>query len=536
MPLYGALSIATLGMKGQSYAMNVIGNNIANMTTGGFKRSDVNFKTLASRAYFNQQDNGSARPTTHQRVRDQGILKSTQRSLDLAVNGRGMFIVSRGLDGQDHRYTRDGSFEVEAQGTLGYLTDKNGHYLLGYPTGGGDLDSTNGAPMPMQVDSNAFSDNFAPTTMAEMGLNLPADAPILGATDTMTAAERHRSVINTYDSDGTKTEGLEVYNFQIVDDEGDTQDVRANFTKTADNSWLVSVSATKAVEIDRFTFTHAKGVADAGETYRVNVNGNTVSYTATGVETMQDVRDELIELVNAADGYPVRAEATAQNNPNGLRLVSATPGRGFTSRVTVVSGTPSAPDTDVTVRREDLSAITTAPTAMPFNTLGRLESEDPIRFGVRFTDENDNISQSNFTLDFTGTSQYDGEFTKFRYERDGLAKATLTGVAFDNNGYVVGRFGDGTHRKIYRIPLANFINPDGLSPRNGNAYQESLESGEAETGFFNGRMLANTVEGSNVDVSEEFTKMIITQNAYNSNATVFRTADEMTQTARDLKR
>ncbi|HJO97057.1 MAG TPA: flagellar hook-basal body complex protein, partial [Rhodospirillales bacterium] len=93
---------------------------------------------------------------------------------------------------------------------------------------------------------------------------------------------------------------------------------------------------------------------------------------------------------------------------------------------------------------------------------------------------------------------------------------------------------------IYKVPLAQFANPNALEMKNGNVFAESGESGTPNVvvaganGF--ATFLPNSREMSNVDMADEFTRMIVTQTAYNSPASVFRTVDEMTETARDLKR
>jgi flagellar hook protein FlgE len=105
---------------------------------------------------------------------------------------------------------------------------------------------------------------------------------------------------------------------------------------------------------------------------------------------------------------------------------------------------------------------------------------------------------------------------------------------------VVGLFDNGRSRSLYRLALADFVNPDGLAPLSGNVYAVSGDSGPpvlggaGEAGL--GLISPGTVETSNVDLAQEFSRMILTQNAYNSAATAFRTLVEMSETARDLYR
>jgi flagellar hook protein FlgE len=121
---------------------------------------------------------------------------------------------------------------------------------------------------------------------------------------------------------------------------------------------------------------------------------------------------------------------------------------------------------------------------------------------------------------------------------------------FDDQGQILGTFSNGVERALYKLPLATFVNADGLETRQGNLYAVSQASGDptlrqvqdpALTG--NGEQerteFATFVpfshELSNVKLENEFSLMIMTQQAYNSSATVFKTVDEMTKTAADLK-
>jgi flagellar hook protein FlgE len=147
---------------------------------------------------------------------------------------------------------------------------------------------------------------------------------------------------------------------------------------------------------------------------------------------------------------------------------------------------------------------------------------------------------SNFTLDVSGFTQFGNTFSPLGYTRDGFEASALQSVEFDNRGHVVGVFASGMTKPLYKLALANFANPDGLGARNGNVYAQSELSGTAQLGGAGeggmGRIMAGAHELSNVDLAEEFSHMIVTQNAYNASATSFRTVDEMTEIARDLKR
>jgi flagellar hook protein FlgE len=178
---------------------------------------------------------------------------------------------------------------------------------------------------------------------------------------------------------------------------------------------------------------------------------------------------------------------------------------------------------------------TSATTAFTFSPNGALTSASPYSMALTWVGG----SSATVALDVSNMTQYAGDFTKLGYSRNGYASADMVSFAFDQEGVVVGAFEDGSHRDVYKLALAQFSNPNALDVRNGMTFTASSESGTATvvaagTGY--ATFSPNTHELSNVDLADQFTKMIMTQTAYNASSTVFRTVDEMTTVARDLKR
>lgn len=144
---------------------------------------------------------------------------------------------------------------------------------------------------------------------------------------------------------------------------------------------------------------------------------------------------------------------------------------------------------------------------------------------------------SSITFDLGTTDETDG-LTQFAaaadvafVQQNGAEVGQLSGVSIDEDGYVVISFTNGLQRRIYRLPVATFANPSGLDPRSGNVFAETDVSGEfnlrvAGTGGA-GRITPSALEMANVDLADEFTKMIVTQRAYTANARVITTVNDM---------
>ncbi|HEX6979956.1 MAG TPA: flagellar hook protein FlgE [Alphaproteobacteria bacterium] len=139
-----------------------------------------------------------------------------------------------------------------------------------------------------------------------------------------------------------------------------------------------------------------------------------------------------------------------------------------------------------------------------------------------------------------GVRQFNGPYDVGAVNQDGAEVGLRTGVYIDSEGYVVASFSNGATQRIYKLPIATFANPTKLEARNGNAYAQTDLSGEynlreANTGGA-GRIEPAALEGSNVDLGEEFTAMIVTQRAYSASAKTITTADEMLDELLRIKR
>jgi flagellar hook protein FlgE len=434
MSTFGAFQSSVLGMVSQSHALGVIGANIANVATSGFKRTDAHFETLLGRSFASQPGTpdlggpltsqsglGGVAAKDYARVSLQGELAASGGDYDVAINGPGFFVFEDGPVGSGRRvYGRDGAFAsrvgapltaqlsdgTTAAGTETYLVDGSGRYVLGWPAAGGSAApaANAGGLGPIRMDPYAFITPFAPTSAVGLGLNLPA-----------LAAEGSR----------------EAYSIDVFDSAGRAQPIQLGFTKTGINAWA-------------------------------------------------------LDAVGA-------------------------PGDALT-----LGPAPLAP--------------------LSFDAMGRVAGGAPYAISVTHPGG----ASSAFSLDLSASTQVAGPLAPLSFARDGHEAGVLDTIAFDAAGTVLGTFTNGRTRPLYRLALADFANPDGLTALSGNVYAESEASGAPALGSAGdpglGSLVAGALERSNVDLPREFTRMLVTQKAYNASATAFRTTDEMTTIARDLKR
>jgi len=277
MTIYSSFSIPTLGMMAQGHALSNISNNIANATTGGFKRTDTNFSTLLSASLDKQSDLGGIAPKDLNRISQSGNIVTSDRDLDIAINGQGFFILNSDVSGNGQEYYgRDGSFEIAAVNDItvagiggtnittkdGYLVDKNGYFLQGWtpdPTTGLFTSTTLSS---LRVDDYAFSATNKATTTASLGLNLPSSDSL----------------------------GLS--------------------------------------QVNEFTLS---GTIEANDTFSVTVEDTTVTYTVAASDTsLNDIRTGLIAAINADATISAVATASASPTDSKLLISGATQGTALT--------------------------------------------------------------------------------------------------------------------------------------------------------------------------------------------------------------
>ncbi|HXJ35878.1 MAG TPA: flagellar hook protein FlgE [Candidatus Eisenbacteria bacterium] len=221
MSIFGSFSTARSGLTAQSAALSVIGNNIANVSTVGFKGSRTEFADLLSAEQGGQvgKIGLGTRVGAIRTLFGQGSIEATGRGLDIAIEGEGFFVLRQD---QGLAYTRAGNFQLQADGTV---TNLIGDALQGTP-----VDAT-GNPVGQRGDiilSGALTSNPNPTTTLSLGGNLDANA----ATGTFDGT----SFTTAY---ATSTFQASV---QVFDALGASHNVTGFFTKTGPTTWSVNLA------------------------------------------------------------------------------------------------------------------------------------------------------------------------------------------------------------------------------------------------------------------------------------------------------
>ena len=151
-----------------------------------------------------------------------------------------------------------------------------------------------------------------------------------------------------------------------------------------------------------------------------------------------------------------------------------------------------------------------------------------------------NTEDIDFTIDLSRLTQWESKSTAWAEFQDGYTMGSLTSFTIGQDGTIQGVYDNGTTKNLARVALANFQNPSGLMQVGNSLFQVSNNSGDPLIGAPGdegmGAVLPSSLEMSNVDLSEEFTDMIVTQRGFQANSRIITTSDEMLQELVNLKR
>lgn len=585
MSLFGSLYTAVSGLGAQSQATAIISNNIANVNTTGFKRSEAAFAALVTvESASAKYSPGAVKVHRMQMIDQQGQIQQTGSSLDVSIAGDGFFAVRAENDLDlvgDFKYTRNGQFFEDEEGVL---QNSAGMYLYGWP-----VDSEYGDPNmgPDQTVYNADVSALVPvnvslaqgqsrlTTEGRLGINLDADeisVPVSYNPD----ADPTTSELVPYPSETDYSRTLRVY-----DSLGSAQDLRFEFVKVLGPQAAAILPVTD-LEAGDF-LSDGPLNAGTGATFTVDVNGTGPVVIPAGgsVDNVTTVYDVIAEI-NAIGGGGL-AEAyldangqlviTALDPTHTLDIVGggtdlladfgqATPLNLATDGFAPADNQIIPPFDDSTFPQFGVDPYTT-PTAGSYNTRGwwqinivgpngpipinqglinfnadgSLNAQADIRGNVdielRDLDWGNGSEIQDINIDIAGLTQFAGLYNVSVASQNGAELGLKTGVEIDREGYVNARFTNGTLSRLYKLPIVTFPSPTNLQEISATSYVESAESGTPllqEAGVSQAGWLETaSIEQSNVDLADEFTKLIVTQRAYSANTKVITTVDQMTE-------
>jgi flagellar hook protein FlgE len=175
----------------------------------------------------------------------------------------------------------------------------------------------------------------------------------------------------------------------------------------------------------------------------------------------------------------------------------------------------------------------TAPTTLTFDSSGAMTSPTAAVSFDAITPVGSTTSQP-LTVDFAGSTQLSSPFNLNSSTQDGVSVGQLSGVTVDNTGMVKASFSNGASQILGKVAMANFSNPTGLLQKGSGYWQATGLSGSPSYGQADqngyGSLMSGTLEGSNVDITQELVDLIAAQQNFQANAKALDTSNQVAQT------
>ncbi|MEM1355195.1 MAG: flagellar hook-basal body complex protein [Planctomycetota bacterium] len=563
MALTTSLYTGLTGMKTNSQMLDVVGNNISNVNTTGFKRSRATFETQISQTLKNgsapSAELGGTNPAqvglgvrlaSITRDFSGGGLQPTGVATHMAVEGNGFFVVS---EGGSQRFTRDGTFSLDRDFNL---VTSSGSKVQGFGVDD-DYEVVEGLLQDINIPIGVLTIAEATENVNMAGnLNAGGDAATLGsilesaalfsdaaATTAATAATALTSIFNTSGTAlfttgdvvtltglsrgganiadktfeiGTNLAGADSFGASLGDFVTFLQDVLGIDT-TQTGTPGVSINATGQLVVEANIGTANAIDIDVGD---IVVNQSTtptvpLSWTQTQEATGESVRTTFIAYDSLGNPLEIDLTAVLEVKDN-----TGTQWRFYTH---------SEDDTDLNkflgtgLLNFDTDGQFVSSTSNAL-TIDRLATGalNPQSINLNFTDQFGAV-----------TALTDVRSQISSISQDGTPIGTLEDFSVSEDGVLVGVFSNSLLRNLGRVPLAMFSNNEGLLEVGGNLYTNTSNSGTPQIvnpgSGGSGRIVGRAVELSNVDLAEEFINLISAQTGFSANSRVISTSDQLIQ-------
>lgn len=546
MSLTASMWTGISGLLAHGERMNVIGNNIANVNTVGFKGSRMDFEDFISQdinsaAGINQVGRGVGIGAIYGDF-SQGAFETTTEATDLAIGGRGFFAVSPKGE-ETNYYTRAGNFRFDKEG---YLVDPHGYVLQGW-----EIET----PHPSLATSTVSS---VSSTSKIKGAGIPKDIQLAG----FTAEPKHTSnvtVISNLDAAAG----------------GDNSSSTTNPMFGLFNAW--DGTAEPPLDESGFAYQASVKVYDEGGTahtltiYYDQISEESISGGGNGkkyweyIVTMNPAEDRRsingIDFANSsAAGLLMAGTLTFDSSGQMVDQSAFTPGSSASGSMKDLSNwNPTTFSTNgYPMFVANFSGISNASFVTPAPSDAASPYVMELNLGLRNTDPSTwgSLGASNASLVGTNVSNLPSLDTQIDRQpsattsfagpsstaarQDGYTFGFLQNVTVTREGILQGRYSNGAILDLYQVTLYDFQSKDSLRREGGNLFSESLASGEASSGPANsngfGSINSNSLEQSTVDLAKEFVTMITTQRGFQSNSKVITTTDTMLEVVIQMKR
>lgn len=503
------------GLNGAAKSLDVIGNNIANASTVGFKGSQAQFADVYANSLSGAGGNQAGIGTKVSQIAQQftqGNVESSNNPLDIAINGAGFF---RTEVAGATQYSRNGQFSLDKDG---FMVNAQGAKLTGYiASATGNI--LPGSPSPLQISVADLKPVATSRVDTELNLDSGTKVPIM--------AGFNASDPTTYN----KQTPIDVY-----DSLGNPHVMSSFYVKTDAGKWDVYAAA-DGTEITNLKVAAAAQGTDATFT-AVNKARADWIVASTAVPQVKNTTD------TALSNYANEAKALVRDAATKAGASAA----NLTAIGTAADSSGTTPDNTPTDVDRDIAAAVRVPPQrvgeLVFDSNGALSTAKmpqtlPLTVGLPIFPPTGANNILSVQLGFAGTTQYGAATSEKKSSQDGYTAGHLQRFSAGSDGIILGQYSNGQSQALGQVVLANFSNPNGLSPLGNNAWAETSASGVPLVGVPSsgslGVLQSSAVENSNVDLTAELVNMITAQRVYQANAQTIKTQDSVLQTLVNLR-
>jgi flagellar hook protein FlgE len=534
----GNFSIALSGLEADTTALNTIGNNLANLNTTAFKGQTTSFEDLFYQQ-IGQSGSGDAIQVgagtkvsgTSTDFSEGTILPDADTNTnDMALDGNGFFMVEQ--NGQVS-LTRAGNFQVSDSGDL---MTQDGQQVLGYPAVNLPAKATQNFSVPANLDSAA-----AP------GTTFSSQVQVFDS-----LGNGHQATI-TYTNTGANT-----WNYSIALPAADTGGTSVPSTGT-----LTFTGGVASLSNPNISFS---GLSDGAGTLNMTWNPSGITNLASAsvnISSTQDGSAAMNSVVNTnANPQPITLPVGSTEGAQATENISASVnlnegaavGTIFTTPVEVFDSLGQSHNATITYDKTatntwsySVSLPAGDATGTPvnntgtlvFDSNGNLTSPTGSITGITFPGMADGASDLTFNWNLNGNgstptvTQLASANSNGPVNQDGFASGNYTGIKVDSSGVITAQFSNGQEQTIGQVAIANVANVQGLVATGGNNFQTTAASGQAVAGVAGtggrGTVDDGALEQSNVNISTEFSNLIVAQRAFEANSKTVTTFDTISQ-------
>lgn len=533
------------GLNASASNLDVIGNNIANAGTMGFKSGSVQFSDV----FTGSQIGLGAKVASVSQNFNAGAVQTSARALDMAiVEGDGFFRLTS--PGGEIAYSRNGQFNKDKDG---YIVNAAGLQLTGHQVNAAGVAGV--GLEALRLPSTAMLPKATGEIAAQFNLDARGTIPTAAFDANNSATYNYSNSVKVYDSLGNPHE-LATFFVKTNPIAPSTSSPWAVYA-TADGVAVPGPAATVvAATSASAAATAAATAASATATTSATTAALSTATTAQKATAANDAKIAAAAQTAAASALAALGTLTSATTASDAAAAAATAASDKAAISAAAAALPAATSAEKATAANDAKDAATAKTAaasalaaletvgskigqLTFDAYGTLSPA-----GGKLALEGINFANGSAPMTLavavTGTTQFGSASDVKQLDQDGYASGTLAGFAIGLDGTVTGKYSNEQVKTLGQIVLSSFVNPAGLQSKGDNVWTETAASGQSLTGSPGpgtklGALASGSLESSNVDLTSELVNLIIAQRTYQANAQTVKTQDQVVQTLMNMR-